>query len=220
MTARLSLSKTLDLADLDQLVEELVIVDRHFNKEITKQHPLRRWEYAMALRALQTWRALGHVARVIYDVGGAGSPFTAMVQAVSGPLSLLRIVDPELPIVEGPATLAQELQRHPPLGSAVFCLSVLEHVEDLEEFCRHLGCLVAPSGLLFLTMDYCDGVGDPPIDTYHFRWMRRRIFNEASLQRVRETFQGFTLLGDRDASYSGPLIYDYTFCSLALVKRA
>lgn len=208
------LSKTLAPVDFDALVDELSIVDASFNYG-RPQHEMRRWEYAMALAAYQRW---GEEAAdgdpYCYDVGGAGSPFHYMIP------SRIQVIDPDAPIG---MNLEAYVDEHPRLASCVFCLSVLEHVDDLDRFLYHLSCLVAPGGLLFLTMDYCDQAkADPPIDTYHFHWMRKRIFGLYSLTLVAERFLDweFSLLGGEDRLYHGPQVYDYTFASLALVKRA
>lgn len=219
----LPLSKTLDLADYEELTEELQVVDRHFTSA-SEQHPARRWEYAMALRALKVWKD-GKDYRLpasIADVGGGGSPFASMVPV--WPL----IIDPEVSF-----TLAHyvttpwhsEGETHPRLYQAVFCLSVLEHVDDPNQFLYHLSCLVAPGGLLFLTMDCCDcprhGIGRA--DTHHFHWMRKRIFSIREWQSLLYEFRlnpPLSLLGDVDWSYHGDHVYDYSFASLALVKRA
>jgi hypothetical protein len=217
----LPLSKTLDPADFAELAEELKIVDQHFTQE-AEQHPMRRWEYALALRALNEWVSPltkdTDLTGSTYDVGGAGSPFKHMLD------DECVVIDPD---ADGGEDLATYLRGCPPLGEAVFCLSVLEHVDDLDRFCYHLGCLVAPGGLLFLTMDYCDGAGGTPdgwpADTYHFHWMRQRIFNHASLiQAVVSPLggYGFTLMGGQDFTWHGPQVYGYTFACLALQRRA
>src|SRR5207249_5535349 len=74
----LPLSKTLDPADYTALAEELAIVDRHF-EAARPQHPARKWEYSMALRALHTWSRVTGADGPIYDVGGGGSPFVRIL---------------------------------------------------------------------------------------------------------------------------------------------
>lgn len=219
----LPLSKTLDPADFAALTEELAIVDRHFTSA-REQHPMRRWEYAMALRAFEQWG--GSSTHDCIDVGGAGSPFWRML-----PVDNVTIVDPD----EDQKTLADYLRSNPRprLSPAVFCLSVLEHVDDLDQFLYHLSCLVAPGGLLFLTMDCC-GCGSsretgpqghrPERDRHHFHWMRKRIFRVADWAALIHTyhlFPTFDLLGPSDDwRYHGDHVYDYAFASLALVKRS
>lgn len=227
----LPLTKTLDPADFAELAEELQVVDTYFEKALT-QHPMRRWEYALALRAHAQWNVgttTGGLGGLTYDVGGSGSPFYWML-------------DPYQTVVIDPAEshgldLAAYLRQHACLGRAVFCLSVLEHVEDLDQFLYHLGCLVAPGGLLFLTMDACDherhalDVEDP----HHFSWMRRRIIYTGdrhdsttltyhrpdAWKGILDTLQpyGFRQFGEVDWAYHGPQVFDYTFASLALVRR-
>lgn len=217
----LPLSKTLDPADYLDLAEELVVVDRHFTKE-REQHPARRWEYAMALRAQEVWRATTERrANLVYDIGGAGSPFRYMADADDEPI---RVVDPCEPDTATNFTLAQYLGPHCELGDNIFCLSVLEHVDDLPQFLYHLSCLVAPGGLLFLTMDCCGSSHARPIDTAHFHWMRQRIFsvigvtNDVTLPLLS---RDFAFLGEHEHTYGGDQLYgSYSFASLALVKRS
>lgn len=216
----LPLSKTLDPADFAELEPELTIVNRHFTAE-REQHSMRRWEYALALRAISQWHGPHPWEKrtpSLVDVGGAGSPLWVMVQRDTvSPWNVTR-VDPEINV-----TLQTYLQTAPRLADVVTCISVIEHVEDLDQFCYHLACLVAPGGLLFLTVDCCDALGftDPP-DTYHFRWMRKRIFNRNTVWQLARTFleRDLTIVGRPDYSWHGPQVYDYTFASLALVKRS
>ena len=223
----LALSKTLDPTDFEQLTDELAVVDRYFTSA-REQHPLRRWEYALALRAATTWRAQATPHSIGWaDVGGAGSPFHRMLTELLDVDPTLprsgRIIDPDLPI--NSCTLAEHLAQGAALRELVFCLSVLEHVEDLDQFLYHLSCLVAPGGLLFLTLDYCDAlVDDWPEDRYHFHWMRRRIANQYGWRlggaEVLTQQHSFSLLGDHDWTYHGDHVFNYSFASLALVKRA
>jgi Methyltransferase domain len=201
------LTKTLQLTDLDELAPELVIVDKYFHAE-REQHELRRWEYAMALRAREIW---GDVINVAYDVGGAGSPFQHMLPVC--------VIDPDAP---GGMSLAAFVQHmNPPLADAVFCLSVLEHVENLPEFLYHLSCLMRPGGLLFLTMDVTEGLEPEQV---HFAHMRKRIFTGDPMgtwwQLAADlTAYSFSLLGDRDWHYHSHTLYgSYSFASLAMVK--
>ena len=208
----LPLSKLLDPADFVELAEELAIVDRRFHLA-AEQHPMRRWEYAMALRAI---RIREQIVTIAYDIGGAGSPFQYMWGT--------QVVDPN----DGGLTLAMFIHDNPRLADVVTCLSVLEHVDDLDQFCYHLSCLVAPGGLLFLTMDACAcpshaadlEVADPP-DRHHFHWMRKRMFGRVDRRALAERFLAlqFSWLGDCDFMWCGAHVYDYAFASLALVKR-
>lgn len=205
------LSKTYDRTDkFDTTI--LGTVERHW-ASASPQHEARRWEYAMALEAFRDWRvrqlrpaAHGH----FYDVGGAGSPFYLMVP---GTFTIDPAVNVDLQTFVGTNAL---------LADAVFCISVIEHVDDLDEFLYHLSCLVAPGGLLFLTTDFQPDEGP---DDKHFHWMRKRIFTPFSLGAATGELilRDFTPLGDSaDYRWHGPIEPDwgYSFASLALVKRA
>lgn len=221
------LTKTLQLSDLEALDREVALVDRFFDSAQRQNH-MRRWEYAMAIRALKSWgevssKPMGDA--VTYDIGGAGSPFRQMIGERFSKCSL---IDPD-----GDAwkhRLDEFITMNPPLGDAVFCLSVIEHVDNLPRFLYHLGCLVAPGGLLFLTMDCRENVeGDikwPPADVdddRHFHWMRKRIFTPRHIEAIHPFTLGalgFGYFGGADFTYHGHTVNGgYSFASLALRRR-
>lgn len=212
------LSKTLDPTDYRALDDVLPVVDQYFHAAVP-QHEHRRWEYAMAIRALDVWletrRGTGTTGHVV-DVGGAGSPLYRMISDSA------IVVDPRA----GTGTLAEYMETAPRLSQAVFCLSVLEHVDDLDQFLYHLSCLTAPGGLLFLTMDTCgcevEGLAHPmEVEPHHFHWMRKRIFRTSDLCDVAERLRDFEFawLGERDLTWRGAQVYDYSFASIAMMKR-
>jgi hypothetical protein len=202
----LPLSKAYDPADLAQLQRELTIVDL---VGIDGQHPSRRWEYALALHAQATWtqKTLRQGGPIV-DVGGAGSTFWKMVGGA--PV----VVDPR----EGP-DLAHFVVEGARLAQQVFCLSVLEHVDDLDRFVYHLGCLVAPGGLLVLTMDYAPEEGP---DIYHWHWMRQRIFTPQLIWWLMAQLEHdhLTIFGEVEYTWHGPIdTWGYAPASLILTKR-
>lgn len=207
--------------DLPELAEELAVVDEHFTKD-SPQSEHRRWEYALALRAENTWRkTTGKDIYIGYDVGGAGSPFYRMA-------SVGLVVDPNAP-APGDYTLENFVTPGTELASMVTCLSVLEHVEDLDQFLYHLSCLVAPGGLLFLTMDCCGCTNHlPEADPHHFNGMRKRIFTPGALAAVIDNLidyqfdylQTYAHIDYVPRLYGGATDPGYSFASLALVKRA
>lgn len=211
------LSKHYDIQDYLELAQiELKLVDAI---GIPGQHKSRRWEYAMALHALDRWCDLSPAqTRRLVDVGGAGSGFTKMAHASSASW-LCSQVDPTVN-----CDLETYLTSRPPLADAVTCISVIEHVKDLHRFVYHLSCLVAPGGLLFLTMDSCDDqtIGEPT-DVYHWHWMRERIFNaymRGGLSAELAHLQCFPLGGFSD-EWHGPIEnWGYAPASLCLRKRA
>ncbi len=204
------LTKTLHAEDYLILERELRIVDRFFEKE-AEQHPQRRWEYAMALRAARTWGKT-HTRRLAIDVGGSGSPLRHML-AEAG-FSCI-VVDPKESVSLAEAYVTKIA------SDFVTCVSVIEHVQDILCFVNDLARVVRPSGALFLTTD----IWDPPVestrDAAHFHWMRERIFTPKTWQMLAEEFRtkGFSYLGEQDWEYHGNQVYDYSFASVALVKE-
>lgn len=205
----LPLSKTMENSDLGEMPEEVAVVRAC---GVDGQTPESRiWEYAQALRAVNEWRRfIGTDVYRLYDIGGHGSRFVEMVGGGE-------IVDPEAPM---PYTLQQYTTAGTELGSVVSCLSVLEHVDDLERFLYHLTCLTAPGGLLFLTFD-C--IGHNSGDHAHFHWDRKRIFGPAlrgDLLRLLREFQ-CEPLGEVSTHYPANTLYDsYAVASLAVRKRS
>lgn len=204
--ADLPLTKTLQREDFAALPPELEIVRR---QSLAGQTPeARDWEYALALRAFAEWG--GKATHRVVDVGGAGSPFWRMLGVDN-----VFVVDPHQGM-----DLATYLGTNPPLADAVFCLSVIEHVPDLDQFLYHLSCLVRPGGLLFLTMDCW---GNDGVDTAHFHWMRERIFSMEAWRDLRSVFKQHALKpfgGIADTYYGDTLYGSYSIASLCLVKDA
>ena len=197
------LSRFLQESDYGLLTDELSIVDARWDGS---QHERRRWEYALALHAM-----IGGPCSNIVDVGGAGSPFFLMVKDWSRQYAT--VIDPKYGM-----TLAQYLATNPKLADVIFCLSVLEHVQDEDQFLYHLSCLLAPGGLLVLTMD---AVGEEVShDSFHFSWMRERIYTPARIQAVVNTLSPLRITPEAEPnfSYFAPLVFDYSFASLVCSK--
>lgn len=216
----LPLTKFLHRSDLEALAPELLVVESF---GMPNGHELRAWEYAMCLRALNTWGAqlepaVPHSMVSAIDVGGHGSPLAQMLLRCG--LNSVLVVDPSQEV--SPARI-QDYQGPP--AAVVTCVSTIEHIPDSEvlQFVDALARVTKRGGLLFLTADAQE---DPaphwsyPKDEKHFNWMRARIFSPRSwgqFATMMESF-GFSLLGDTDWEYRGPHVYDYTFASMALVK--
>jgi hypothetical protein len=211
----IALTKCMAPEDLLHLPVDLV--DRCFDKA-SQQHPARRWEYSLALEALGRWARSNKVLAL--DVGGAGSPFHFMLEDLG---VQCEVVDPSINM-----TLRQWRGKHStltngPMGQAVFCISVLEHIPlpELPQFTADLAQVVAPGGLLFITVDIWDRAPAEP-DTAHFSNMRTHIYSLWSWRTLAREFQnkGFDLFEEQDWEYKGHQLYgSYSFASLALVKR-
>lgn len=210
MSVQIPFTKSMDPADLDHLGWVLPIVEAHFD-QASPQHPVRQWEYGLALRTWVAWEQMVDDPLLLYpilDVGGAGSPFTLMFTHAGG----VRVIDPAVNTTLEAAGIA------PASIGAIFCLSVLEHADDPLALLTAAAHALAPGGLLFLTMDGWNGVG---ADTAHFHWMRKRIYTPASWKALAQTAEalGLGLFGGADWGYRGDQLYgSYTFFSLALIK--
>ena len=215
-------SKTLELADYDQMVEPQLIQEARILLGPTappKDFIHKAWEYGLVLNAARL-----NNAHTILEVGGNGSMFGAT--AVLQGLSVLQID----PVATGQRTVAQSKQLGLPLPfiqvdffkyaekrtfDAVTCICVLEHVRDHIKFFDHMLPFVAPGGLLALTVDF-----HPSGKT--FLRGHLRTYSEDALKGLIGIAEkkGFTLFnGDCDYTYREASVYDlYTFASLIMKK--
>jgi len=226
------LSKCMDLPrDYLLLAPELELVDKHHATE--GQAEERRWEYAMAHRAISEWRVAqqqadgweDHPLRAC-DVGGAGSKFALTLAEV---MSAVDVVDPALTLhgpLHGLTFFPTDLWQHGATQAhdqydVLTAISVLEHVPDQEvrRFLRSAKMLLRKGGLLFLTMDCWNCTGP---DTAHFHWMRERIYNPDLIRALQQTLRelGFLSFGVGDWAYSGNHLFgSYSFASLAMIRK-
>jgi len=206
------------------------------------QHPIRKWEYAMALRAFATWRALPtklplRTSRMrIADVGGASSNFYRALAGVTG--ATIFSIDPNHTETEASTarvTFAMPVEAAvhellDPIPSdhreafrfdVICCISVIEHVPEVElgRFLDAVTALLKQGGLLILSTDYQSTPGVP--DRRHYHWMRARIYDSASFpQLLDECYRlGYKSLGASDFTYNGDHVFDYTMIATALVYQ-
>lgn len=209
-------------------------------KHHSPQHRARVLEYERAMRALMhAVTETQNFAPLILDVGGAGSPWTWLVAAHTR--LPVQIIDPEFnglgvgaptTELENPDIYTVRQFGHNPLeGKADFiaCISVLEHIQDEQAFLVDLVKLLAPGGVLFLTVDYDPTNAEK--DEFQFHWMRKRIYNARSFYlnsnpdsvKMRLMDLGLDPFGETDL---GPLPLEsttipglgYTFASLCMRK--
>jgi len=216
-------SKTLELADYDQMTEPELIKEARILLGPTappKDFIHKAWEYGLVLNALRK-----NGAHTVLEVGGNGSMFGAA--AVLQGMSVLQINR----VATGHRAIAQSKQLGLPLPflqvdffnykekrtfDAVTCICVLEHVRDHIKFFNHLLTFVAPGGLLALTVDFHPS--GKAFSRHHLR-----TYTESSLQALLDIARkrGFTLFGgDCDYTYGEAHVYDlYTFASLMLKRE-
>lgn len=221
--------------DAPELTASFILMDS-YPDILYGQHEIRRWEYGMALCAIQSWvrwywatfpTATDRDApRKFCDIGGAGSHFWKALTALT--FEPITLIDPSAALEVGPenravfvfkGTVEEYVPRHP-LGQfdVLTCISVVEHVVNVRPFLKACRALLKPGGLLFLTTDYTDTEGD---DVFHFHWMRERIYNAGRVRRLMEDARdiGFRNFGESDWTYHGHQVYDYSVCSLAMTRK-
>lgn len=193
------------------------------------QHDIRRWEYAMALRAIDAWDLRGEhqggAPLEICDVGGGGSNFWQLLAQLTSEDIVL--VDPntgqpppgQVQWIHSRLEEFAAISRHSRFDFLT-CISVIEHIPDaaLRPFFRACQMLLKPGGLLILTTDYWDAEGP---DVAHFHWMRERIYNAERVRKLLVGLRelGFRSFGEADWSFHGPQCYDYSVASIVVTKK-
>jgi SAM-dependent methyltransferase len=129
----------------------------------------RLWEYPYVYSALRTWRAhqAGAASPTILDVGSGVTffPFTiakldARVHCLDVDAVCVRdlgraaaIVDSGRGQVSAEQSESDRLPCRDEVADAIYCISVLEHVEEPEPLITELGRVLKRGGLLLLTLD-------------------------------------------------------------------
>jgi hypothetical protein len=198
------LSRTLDEADYAQLAEELGSVDRY---GIAGQHRSRRWEYALAMQAIRRWIEAGRpLAGPLYDVAN-GPTFGAILSDWIGAVP-----------TEVPVGFVEDARSGSQLGDVMLALSVLEHVDDPNDFLYGASCLLARGGLLVLTFAFWNRCGE---DTATGHERRRRIYCPKLVSALRQQAEALQLrpFGGVDSTWHGTQVDDHTIASLVMEKR-
>lgn len=205
----LLLSRTAAPTDFDELVAESHCLEQY---DLGTAPFHRHWEYALALHAIGRWKEATHRAPrwPIYLLGGEEA-FSHAAITWTEDVGLLTLSTKDA--VEDALAVSGA-----PLADIVLCLSVLEHVVDLDRFLFELSCLVAPAGLLVLTFAYWNRCGADLADDHA---ERTRIFCPKTYAQTRTSLAGLQLqtFGGLDPTWHGVSRGDYTTASLVLEKR-
>lgn len=180
------------------------------------EHPGRDWESSVALNALRK-----NGCKTVLEIGGGGSlfaPAAAWVDldvTVLDPYNAQPEIDAQNKATGKPVKFINERLENYKTGQsfdAVLALSVIEHVDDDENFIRLMSKLVRPGGLLVITTDFHPS-GKPLVDGHI------RTYNEKSLLEMAK-LTGFEFYGGKpDYSTMATAVFGkYSFASLVLQR--
>ncbi len=184
-------------------VEEFIGGKRQFRYE----HPHRKWEYGLAIRLAKELKP-----KTILNVGGGNSPLSSMFTTFS---TKVTEIDPNKPSEEFPdIEYIHDIFPVRGIGKhdLVVCTSVIEHVEDDKNFFDNL--LDHSISAIFLTTDFHPS-------GKQFSQAHLRTYNmEAMMEFINKArVVGFMPYGSIHYYYKTPMVYDYTFASLALHRK-
>lgn len=182
------------------------------------QHPHRKWEYCIALAAVDY--GLKDWCVDLLEVGSGGSLFAPLAVRLGYDVV---IVDPEDSVQlaarqDSTIKIVQEdffefeTGDKINLHDAVVCLSVIEHVENDIEFFQKL--LKHTHRILFLTTDF--SMTGEQFVPHHLR-----TYSPHDLQNLTDiaNSMGFVLLDEPQWIDNGSRVFDYNFASLCLVRK-
>lgn len=186
------LSRVMRMSDFEVLAPQLATVDKvlgMLNGGDKAQHPLRRWEYALALAAFQNWaeeRNLDVCSLKVADHGcctGMLAPTMFMMghdvtmyeiwawgnqqDFATWQMEQMRTINQDLATIEK-AKVGNYRWANRPLNQlldedrnfdVVFCISTIEHIHNHEIAFRDLCHCVGPKGMLFITSDFAGRPG-------------------------------------------------------------
>jgi SAM-dependent methyltransferase len=168
-------------------------------------HPSKRWEYPWALQ-----RAGQLPGSRVLDAGCGGSIFPVYLASIGMqttacdvvlPPGLDRLNESFIQYIQGDLTA---LPLADSIFDAIFCISVLEHLEEKGAVTAlmELRRVLRPGGRLLLTTDYCE---DSNAEIWYEGEGRRflvdwHLFDESRLRRFLTQAEGFELEGELDLS--------------------
>lgn len=209
------LSKTMRMSDFDELKPQLAEVDAVLavlNGGDRAQHSLRRWEYAMALKAFNRWNPKNE-QRSISDHGCCTGMFGPMMVSLGHDVLSYEVwawghqeefATWQFEEVLRRGATGSYAWLHRPLGQlteedngvdAAYCISTMEHIPNFEVAFRQMAKTVNPGGMLFMTSDSAQDEHDHYIAN---NVRAGTMFNRGIYEKIagwgRE--EGFKLMGD------------------------
>lgn len=197
----MKLTKSFDLADYDELIEEVASIDEsldRLNGQYDMQHKHRRWEYGMALKSISM---IGGV-KTILDVGSGKSPFPAILAMLGYDVEAADLGPRPTFYDKWPVNIKwANLKEWLPSKDGydvVTCISVIEHVENDKEKLEWWWCW-ANKGMI-LTYDCTEeGVKLVP---WHLR-----TYSPLQMANMMKSLPGAKLFGGIDPVYHGRLVH-------------
>jgi hypothetical protein len=160
------------------------------------------WQQALATLAWAHWVETTHLRtrEPSLCINALGLPFFA-----PGPAPIYQVGSAEPTVEDGTV-------------SAIFGLSVLDHIEAPVRFLTRAVKALGPQGLLFLTFAFWDAEG-PDVAAGHEQ--RARIYDVHSWKKLISEARkaGFQTFGGHDWTYHGDKLDDHTLASLVLTRR-
>lgn len=195
---------------VDDLIPKLKNVSRY-------EHEHRKWEYGLALQFL-----LENESKTVLDVGGGGSLFSPLLAYYGMEVTQTDISNGEEEVgkqnkiinTDTKFFMADFSEEGIDFGKydAVVSISTIEHVSNDEQFFRNL--LSHSDKLVFITTDFSK-------EGKRFSASHLRTYSGDTIKELEDIgIQSGFDLDHFDYSYRGNFVYDYTFASMALKRRA
>jgi hypothetical protein len=181
------------------------------------EHEHRKWEYGLALKFLLEMKS-----KTILDVGGGGSLLAPLLAEFGFEVTSLDIAHGDSAVEHQSKVIGKPIKfinanwltySENKKYDSIVCISVIEHIQYLEDTYKFFKKLLDYSNSLFMTTDFY-----PTRQTFsgnHWRTFNKDdmdIFVDIGKQNE------FKLMEDANWEYKGNFVYEYTFASLALVK--
>jgi hypothetical protein len=241
-----SLSRSMRPSDYEAMPEEVARVD-YCQQFVQPPHPLqhkhRRWEQALAWRATREWAKDRDFTKMRMSDWGCGVGLLPALLAFAG--ANVDLFEPWVYGVESDFVHRQMAQvlaaGHSRNGQYVlenkclcelnkswwerydasFCISTIEHIGEYEKAFCQLCKTVKHDGMIFLTMDYGDGV-TPDADYSGASVRPRGMPNKAYMEKLQRLGEkhGFKLFGEADWDWRPEclMVNNHGFSSICMVK--